>query len=80
MDKFFLASRTIQGILLAAIPTVCQLFGWDWSEDDTNALGGVLEHVITGVGLVWAFIGRWRADKPLKAAPGPGVPNDDAGA
>jgi hypothetical protein len=69
MDKFFLFSKTIQGVIITLIPVVTQLLGWEWSAEDT---GGVNELINLGLafgGAAWAFYGRKTATKALSATP-----------
>jgi hypothetical protein len=69
MDKFFLFSKTIQGVLITLIPVVTSLLGWEWSAEDT---GGINEMINLGLalgGAAWAFYGRRKAQVPLKLIP-----------
>lgn len=66
--KFWLQSNTVRGILIAALPTIyaiAKAMGLDLPD-------GALEQVVDGVaallsviGLVVAFVGRHKAEKPL---------------
>ena len=73
--KFILKSRTILGIVIAAVPTILGLFGVDASQEDvktlTDSVFAVIEsfsEIITLGGLALAAYGRIRATKTLTVA------------
>ncbi len=59
MDKFFLASKTIQGLIIMAIPMLRGLFGWDWATTQTGAdLALIIDGTMGVFGLGLAIYGR----------------------
>ncbi len=63
--KFFLASKTFQGIAIAALPIIAGMFGYDVSDefkaafpDLLNNLSANLDQLIQGAGIAWASYGR----------------------
>lgn len=70
MDKFFATSKTIQGIIVMAVPMLRALFGWEWATPEAGAdVSMIVDGFITLVGLVWAFYGRMTAEKKLTLTP-----------
>lgn len=75
-SRFFLKSKTIQGILVTAIPLLMKLFGLEWSEELTADVAAIIDSAIGLGGLAWATYGRFRATNdgrklavnPLKGA------------
>ena len=71
MDKFFATSKTIQGIVIMAVPMLRALFGWDWATPEAGAeLSVVVDQLIALVGGVWAIYGRITATKNIAVLPG----------
>lgn len=69
MDKAFYKSKTIQGIVLAAIPVAVQVlavFGVDVTPDEQQILIDGILGVAGLVGVVLAVIGRVKAKHSLK--------------
>ena len=69
MDKFFLYSKTIQGILITLIPVIAGLFGWEWSTDDTGSINEIINLGLAFGGAIWAWYGRAKATVPLSVTP-----------
>lgn len=65
-SKFFLASKTIWGLIIAALPTLAPLVGLSLTADDASMLGSHVDGVIQAAGFLLALWGRVKADKPLK--------------
>lgn len=62
MNKFFLDSNTIRGLLATLIGLVATVAGQQMSEDEIAQIVGPL---VTLGGLLWAAYGRWKASQPL---------------
>lgn len=69
MEKFILKSRTVQGLIVAAVPLVMELFGLSWTDDDTHAIETTVDVAIQFVGLLYALYGRLRAIHPITVKP-----------
>ena len=69
MDKFFLYSKTIQGVMITMIPVVAGLIGWEWTADDTGGINEIVNLALAFGGAVWAFYGRRKATGPIKLTP-----------
>lgn len=69
MQKSFLKSRTVWGLLIAASPTivnaVSSAFGVDLTPDDLSALVGVIETLVTAGGTLLGIYGRYEATMPI---------------
>jgi hypothetical protein len=75
ISKFILKSKTILGIVIAAVPAVLGLFGVEASQADvqtiTDSVFGIIEKfegIITLGGLALATYGRIKATGPLTVA------------
>jgi len=72
MDKFFLYSKTIQGVLGmlgAIVALVAPSLGFDWGQGDTDSIVAIWAGVIGVVSGGWAWYGRRKADGGLKLTP-----------
>ena len=69
MDKFFLYSKTIQGVLITLIPVVAGLAGFEWSADDTGGINEIINLTLSLAGAGWAFYGRRKATGAITLAP-----------
>ncbi len=58
MDKNFLSSKTIQGILITVLPIILPLIGISFSADDGAVLSQNIDAIISAVGAIWATYGR----------------------
>lgn len=56
--------RTYTGLLVALVPTLANLFGYDVSTTFSEDFGKILEDFLTLVGLAMAFYGRAVAEVP----------------
>ncbi len=75
MDKFFLASKTMQGLVLMAIPMFRGLFGWEWATTETGAdVALMIESGMALVGLILAVYGRVVATGKIVAVPASTTP------
>lgn len=63
--KSVFASKTIWGILLAAAPTVAQLFGYQLSAQFSEHASALIDQLVQLGGLVFAAYGRIVATKQL---------------
>lgn len=66
MTKFFLKSKTVQGIIVTAIPAVMALLEIEWTEDQTSQLNLIMDSALTALGTAWALFGRATADSKLR--------------
>ena len=69
MDKFFLYSKTIQGILIMLVPLVLQMTGVNLPLGDDAGIGGLVTMMFELVGAGWATFGRVKAAGALKITP-----------
>lgn len=69
-SKAFLASKTIWGLIVAALPTLAPLIGLNLTADDASMLGSHVDAVLQAVGFALALYGRVKADKPLSVLGG----------
>jgi len=69
MDKFFLYSKTIQGILITLIPVIAGLVGWEWSADDTGGINEIINLGLAFAGAGWAWYGRRKATGGITLTP-----------
>lgn len=68
-DKFIAKSKTVQGLVVMALPMIATLAGFEWAGEDNAALNETIDAVITAVGLIWALIGRVTATTGVKWTP-----------
>lgn len=68
MEKFFLWSKTIQGVLLMLAPAVSSSLGYDWGGEDASAVDSVFELGAQAIGAAWALYGRLTAKAKLTVA------------
>jgi uncharacterized membrane protein (DUF441 family) len=61
MDKFFLKSKTIIGIIVSILPALLPQVGVSFSEADGQLINTTVDQVIQGIGAVLAFYGRFAA-------------------
>ena len=69
MDKFFLKSKTILGVILTILPTLLPWFGISFGPDDTQLVNEAFDSTITAVGAVLAVYGRVKAKGAILAKP-----------
>jgi hypothetical protein len=58
MEKWFLKSKTILGVLVAILPTLLPVFGLSFGENEQALFSEFVDAVIVAVGAVLAWIGR----------------------
>jgi hypothetical protein len=63
VTKKNLESMTVWGLIIMALSTVKEHFGWNITESQIET---AITFIVWLVGLVTAYFGRKRADKPLK--------------
>ena len=65
MSKFFLKSKTIQGLILMALGGVLRSFGVEVSNESLSVaqteLISLYPEIIEFIGLIWAGYGRFKA-------------------
>lgn len=69
MDKFFLYSKTIQGILIMLIPLVLQITGTELPVGEDAALGNLVTMLFELLGAAWATYGRIKAAGSITVTP-----------
>jgi hypothetical protein len=76
-SKFILKSMTIWGLIIAVLPSLAKLLGYDMSPDEAQAVAGAgdsllshVEGIMEAVGIVLAAWGRVRASSALSVKPG----------
>lgn len=69
MQKFFLNSKTLWGIVMMILPTVFQFFGWQWDAANAGDIEKAFGYGVELVGAILAVYGRVVATKPLSATP-----------
>jgi len=68
-EKFFLKSKTIIGILIAAVMQLAPFIGISFGEDDAAVVNNVVDIIITFFGLTLGAVGRFTAKQDLKLTP-----------
>jgi hypothetical protein len=63
--KSILSSKTIWGILIAAAPTVAQLFGYQLGENFATEAAATVDQLVQLAGLALATYGRLKANTAL---------------
>lgn len=66
--KWWLDSQTVQGVLLASVPTVItllHLFGVPIGDSEAQAIVNGLTGVVGIAGAIMAILGRMKASQPL---------------
>ncbi len=66
-SKFILKSKTIWGVLIAAVPTILAQFGYDMGNPEL--LNGIVNEIFEVVGAVLAVFGRIVAEGPIAIKP-----------
>ena len=63
--KIFLASKTIWGVIIMALPALLPLAGISFGVDDTAVVNEMADKIFQAVGAVIAVWGRWSASTKL---------------
>ena len=63
--KIFLASKTVWGVVLIALPQILPLLGFSFTADDTSLLTTAGDQVFQAIGAVIVVWGRWSASTKL---------------
>jgi hypothetical protein len=63
--KIFLASKTIWGVVIMALPALLPLAGISFGVDDTAVVNEMADKIFQSVGAVIAVYGRWSATTKL---------------
>jgi hypothetical protein len=61
MDKFFLKSKTIIGIVVSILPALAIQFGLSFSVDDAAMINTTVDQLIQAAGALIAVWGRFDA-------------------
>ena len=62
-----LKSSTVHGLIIGALGLLGSVAGVTVAPEDAELLVSLVGQLVTGVGLVWAWIGRRKAVQPLGA-------------
>lgn len=65
-SKMFLKSKTVIGVVIAALPTLLPALGVDFSAADGQFVSSSVDAIIQGVGSILALYGRFVAKDKLK--------------
>ena len=68
-DKFIVKSKTIQGLVIMALPMLAGLIGFEWAGEDNAAVNLTIDAGITFIGFAWGLIGRLTAKADIKVMP-----------
>jgi hypothetical protein len=60
-EKFILKSKTVQGLIVMALPMLASLIGFEWTGEDNGAVNQTIDAMLTFIGLAWGLIGRFTA-------------------
>ena len=63
--KIFLASKTIWGVIIMALPALLPLAGVSFGVDDTTVVNDAADKVFQAAGALIAIWGRWSASTKL---------------
>ena len=69
MEKFFLQSKTVAGILLTAFVALAPQFGLSFTNDDSALVSSLVDALIQAATLALALFGRFKATSTLKVKP-----------
>ena len=72
MDKFFLKSKTIIGILLAAAVGIAPELGLSFGEDSAAMISAEMDKIIQALSLLFSVFGRFKATGSVTLLPGSG--------
>ena len=61
MDKFFLKSKTIIGVIMSVLPALAVAFGFTFSADDAAMVNSTVDALIQAGGALLAVYGRFKA-------------------
>ena len=63
--KIFLASKTIWGVIIMALPALLPLAGVSFGVDDTTVVNEAADKIFQAAGALIAVWGRWSASTKL---------------
>lgn len=69
-SKIFLKSKTIWGVVIAALPALLPALGVSFSADDTHMISQLGDAVFQAVGLAFAAYGRFVAKTSVSVTGG----------
>ena len=67
--KIFLASKTLWGLVMMALPVLLPMVGVSFTLDDTTVVGDTVDKVFQAVGMLIALWGRFTAKTALTIKP-----------
>ena len=68
-EKFIAKSKTVQGLIVTALPMLATLIGFSWTGEDNASVNETINALITFVGLAWGLYGRLTATHDIKILP-----------
>ena len=69
MDKIFIKSKTILGVILGFLPTILPVFGIHFGPDVAELINGTVDAIISAAGGIIAIYGRVTAIGQIKWNP-----------
>lgn len=66
-NKIFLASKTLWGVVVMALPVLLPLVGISFTVDDTAFVNTNVDMIFQAVGAILALVGRFTAKTSLTA-------------
>ncbi len=66
-NKIFLASKTLWGLVVMALPVLLPMVGVSFTIDDTALVGDTADKVFQAIGMLLALWGRFTAKTALTA-------------
>ena len=68
-QKFIAKSKTVQGLVVMALPMLASLIGFQWAGEDNESVNQTIDAALTFVGLAWGLYGRLTAKTVVKVLP-----------
>lgn len=68
-EKFIAKSKTVQGLIVIALPMLASLLGFEWAGEDNTAVNETIDAAITFIGFTWALVGRITAKTGVHILP-----------
>jgi hypothetical protein len=61
VQKFFLKSKTVWGVIVMALPTLLPVLGVNLGQDETALITSTGDQFVTAIGGLLAIYGRFKA-------------------
>jgi len=68
-NKWIMASKTIQGVVITMVGYLATQFGWEWWTGAETAVSGLINNLIMAAGSAWTVYGMRDAVSKLKIVP-----------